>query len=80
MPHKRARYLVLIEQDGAMLARLFDVDRQPVIEIDGASEEVAVMTAGLQPAHEAGGPEWDVALRGHNRDERERAQVYTLDV
>lgn len=78
--HKRARYLVLIEQDGAMIARLFDTDRQPVIEIDASSEEVAVMTSGLQPVHEAAQPAWNHALRGHNPQERERAQVYTLDV
>ena len=80
MTIKPARYLVLIEQDGSMLARLFDADRRPVIEIDGTSEEVAVMTQGLQPAHEGDRTDWDHALRGHNRSERERAQVYTLDV
>jgi hypothetical protein len=75
-----ARYLVIIEQDGAMLARLFDAERRPVIEFDAASEEVAVMLAGLEPVHDGSEPAWDAALRGHNPGERVRAQVYELDV
>jgi len=78
--HKPARFLVLIEQDGSMLARLFDADRQPVIEFDAASEEVAVMTTGLRAAQEAAEREWDDALRGHNQRERQQAQIYVLDV
>lgn len=75
-----ARYLVIIEQDGAMLARLFDAERRQVIEFDAASEEVAVMLAGLAPVHDGSAPVWDSALRGHNQGEREQAQVYELDV
>jgi hypothetical protein len=77
---ERARYLVIIEQDGAMLARLFDAQRRQVIEFDAASEEVAVMLAGLEPVHDGTAAAWDHALRGHNRGEREQAQVYELDV
>jgi hypothetical protein len=77
---ERARYLVIIEQDGAMLARLFDAQRRPVAEFDAASEEVAVMLNGLQPVHDAAAPMWDAALRGHNPGEREQAQVFELDV
>ena len=75
-----ARYLVIIEQDGAMLARLFDAERRPVIEFDAASEEVAVMLAGLEPVHDGTAPAWDRALRGHNPRERAAAQVFELDV
>jgi hypothetical protein len=75
-----ARYLVIIEQDGAMLARMYDAQRRQIIEFDAASEEVAVMLAGLEPVHDGTAPTWDAALRGHNRHEREQAQVYELDV
>ena len=77
---KPARYLVLIEQGGSMVARLFDADLRLVADIDAASEEVAVMTSGLQPQANAGDAFWDAALRGHNATERRMAEVYTLDV
>jgi hypothetical protein len=76
----RARYLVLIEQDGAMLARLFDDRLQAVEEFDAGSEEVAVMTAGLPGQPGAGDPQWDRALAGHGARERAEARVYVLDV
>ena len=47
------KYLVLIESGGAMVARLYDAKRGHVSDIDASSEEVAVMTAGLQPRHAA---------------------------
>lgn len=75
-----ARTLVLIEQDGAMLARLFDAQLKLVSEIDAASEEVSVMTRGLRPEHGAESPLWDAALRGHSARERAEALVYRLDV
>ena len=75
-----ARYLVIIESDGSMLARLFDAQRIQRAEFDAASEEVAVMTSCLQPAADAGGAAWDQPLAGHNAAERAAAQVYTLDV
>lgn len=74
------RYLVIIDAGGSMVARLFDEARTLVTEIDASTEEVAVMTASLTPAHGALGAEWDAPLSGHNRDERAAAQVYTLDV
>ncbi|WP_428424039.1 hypothetical protein [Methylibium sp.] len=77
---KPARFLVLIESGGAMLARLFDAERRQHAEFDGSSEEVAVMTAGLTPTHDAAATDWDAALAGHNRNERRAAQVYALDV
>jgi hypothetical protein len=82
-PHvfrKVARYLVIIDAAGQVVARLFDEQRRPLAEFDAAAEEVALMTQGLQPAKGAGGPEWDGPLSGHNRDERRAADVYTLDV
>lgn len=74
------RYLVLIESGGAMLARLFDAGLVQRAEIDAASEEVAVMTAGLQPERGAAAPAWAAALSGHSATERAAALVYTLDV
>jgi hypothetical protein len=75
-----AKYLVLIDSSGAMTARLFDAQRVPVAEFDAASEEVAVMTAGLTPAKGALGTDWVKALAGHNEQERREAEIYTLDV
>ena len=82
-PHvyrKVARYLVVIDAAGQMVARLFDEQRQPLAEFDASSEEVALMTKGLRPARGAAGREWDAPLGGHNGDERRAAEVYTLDV
>ena len=80
-PHRLpARYLVLIEAAGTMVARLFRETREAAGEFDAGVEEVAVMTKGLVPAAGALGPEWDAALQGHNAAERRAAQVYTLDV
>ena len=75
-----ARYLVLIDAAGSTLARLFLHDRTQAAEFDAGTEEVALMTQGLTPAHGADGPEWDRALEGHSADERRAAEVYTLDV
>lgn len=75
-----ARYLVMIDASGAMVARLFDAQRAPVAEFDASSEEVAVMTSGLEPARGAVGPEWARALAGHSEQERREAEVYTLDI
>ncbi len=75
-----ARYLVLIDASGAMTARLFDAQRQPVAEFDASSEEVAVMTAGLVPTRDAAAAAWDAALAGHNAHERGEAEVYLLDI
>lgn len=75
-----ARYLVVIDASGGMVARLFDAQRVQVAEFDASSEEVAVMTTGLQPARGALGPEWARALSGHSESERAQAEVYTLDI
>jgi hypothetical protein len=77
---KPARYLVLIELGGSMVAHLFDDDLRQVADIDAGSEEVAVMTTGLQPQSNADQAFWDAALSGHSAAERRAAQVYTLDV
>ena len=82
-PHvyrKVARYLVVIDAAGEVVARLFDDQRKPLAEFDASSEEVALMTKGLQPAKGAGGRDWDNVLNGHSVDERRAADVYTLDV
>ncbi len=77
---KPARYLVLIEQDGSMVARLLDDELKLVEEFDASSEEVVTMTAGLKAQRGATESFWDRALRGHNPTERAAALVYTLDV
>ena len=63
-----------------MVARLFLETREQVAEFDGAAEEVATMTIGLEPEVGALGPEWDRALQGHSADERAAAMVYTFEI
>ena len=77
---KPARYLVVIDSGGYMVARLFLETREQVAEFDAGAEEAAKMTAGLAPSRGAEGSEWDRALRGHSAAERGAAEVYTLDV
>jgi hypothetical protein len=78
-PHREpARYLIVIDTDGAAIARLFLASRVQAAEFDAGSEEVAQMTRGLVAAGGADGPEWDRALEGHSAAERRAAQVYTL--
>jgi len=77
---KPAKYLVVIDSAGEMVARMFDVDRKLIADFDASSSEVAVMTQGLAPALGATAPEWNAALGGHSRQERDEAEVYTLDV
>ena len=78
--HQPVRYLVVIDSGGSMVARLFLATREMVAEFDAAVEEVTGMTNGLVPEVGALGPEWDLALQGHNAAERAAALVYTLDV
>lgn len=75
-----AKYLVVIESDGAMLAKLYDAQRLLVSDIDATSEEVAVMTQGLTPTRDANDATWAPVLAGHGEPERRAARVYTLDV
>lgn len=75
-----ARYLVVIDSGGYMVARMFLETREQVSECDAAVEEVTVMTQHLVPQRGALGHEWDVALSGHSRAERAGAEVYTLEV
>ncbi|HXD06706.1 MAG TPA: hypothetical protein VN680_11680 [Burkholderiaceae bacterium] len=77
---KPARYLVVIDSGGYVIARLFLESRELAGEFDASTEEVAQMTSGLVPARGADGPEWDRALEGHSVTERRGAEVYTLDV
>jgi hypothetical protein len=77
---KPARYLVVIDSAGTMIARLFLESRELVAEFDAGSEEVAVMAKGLTPVLGATGTEWDRALDGHSAAERGAAEVYTLDI
>jgi hypothetical protein len=80
MHKKPVKYLVLIEADGSMVARLFDADRVHVSDIDASSEEVAVMTKGLVPTRDADTAAWQKSLAGDGAPQRAQAQVYTLDV
>ena len=75
-----ARYLVVIDAAGEMLARMFDAQRKLMVDFDASSSEVAIMTQGLVPTRSAAAAEWDAALAGHNAREREQAEVYTLDL
>jgi hypothetical protein len=75
-----ARYLVLIDSGGEMIARLFTDKREAAGEFDASSEEVAVMTKGLTATRDATGTEWNAALEGHSLSERQAAEVYLLDV
>lgn len=77
---KPARYLVVIESGGVVIARLFLETRELVAEFDAGTEEAAQMTAGLVPVKGAEGPEWDRTLKGHSAAERSAADVYTLAV
>ena len=77
---KPARYLVVIDSGGFVVARLFLDTREQVAEFDAATEEAAQMMAGLLPTQGADGPEWDRALEGHSAAERRAAAVYTLDI
>ncbi len=80
-PHRvPARWLVVIESAGTMLARLFTPSREQVAEFDAGTEEVATMVSGLAPAQGASGGEWDRALQGHTAAERDGARVYALDI
>jgi len=80
-PHRKpARYLVVIDGGGSVVAKLFVDTRELVAEFDAGAEEVALMTRGLRPLKGADAPEWDRALEGHSRAERAAADVYTLDV
>lgn len=75
-----ARFLVILDADGARTALLFTDRREPAGEFDASSEEVAVMSRGLSPTKGANGPEWDGVLAGSSRADRAAALVYALDV
>jgi hypothetical protein len=76
----RAKYLVVIDSGGEMVARMFDEQRRLIVDFDASSSEVAVMTQGLVPARDAADAAWHEALKGHSESERRQADVYTLDV
>lgn len=81
VPHRKpARYVVVIDSGGYMLARLFTDKREKLSEMDAAVEELGSMIAGLMAVEGATGAEWDAALAGHSQDERAAARVYTLTV
>lgn len=75
-----ARYLVVIDSGGFMVARLFLESREQVAEFDASTEEVAQMIMHLQADSNAGDPQWDRALAGHSAAERAEARVYVLEI
>jgi hypothetical protein len=75
-----AKYLIVIDSAGEMVARMFDDKRRLIVDFDASSSEVAVMTQGLVPTRGAVEASWDTALGGHSKRERADAEVYTLDV
>ncbi|MDP9123953.1 MAG: hypothetical protein M3N82_05060 [Pseudomonadota bacterium] len=79
-PRLRARYLVVIDSGGFMVARLFLESREQVAEFDASTEEVAQMIMRLQADSNAGDPQWDRALAGHSAAERAEARVYMLEI
>jgi hypothetical protein len=79
-PHRPpVRYLVIIDEAGSAVARLFLASREQVGEVDAGSEEIAGLLRGRVPERGATGCEWDRALLGHSVAERAAADVYTLD-
>ncbi|MBX3623653.1 MAG: hypothetical protein KF892_01465 [Rhizobacter sp.] len=74
------KYLVIIESDGAMVAKLYDANYKHENDIDAGSEEVAVMTKGLSPKKNGNDATWAKVLVGHGEAERRAAEIYTLDV
>ena len=79
-PHRKpVRYVVIIEEGGARVARLFLESREQVGEVDAGAEEVADLVKGCEPVRSGTDPVWDRALRGNSREERALAEVYTLD-
>jgi hypothetical protein len=77
---KPVRYVVVIDAGGSMMARLFLETYEAAGSFDAAVEELSGMIMGLVPQLGALGSEWDLALQGHNLDERAEAKVYTLKV
>lgn len=77
---KPAKFLVVIDSGGEMIARMFDAERRLMAEFDASSSEVAVMTQGLKAQRSASDDAWNTALRGHSLQERQQAEVYTLDI
>jgi len=73
------RYVVIIDEAGSAIARLFLASREQVGEIDAGSEDVARLVGGRPSVRGASGAEWDRALLGHSAAERAAAEVYTLD-
>ena len=78
--HKPVKYLVLIDAAGSPVARLFDADQAHILDIDATSEEVVDMTGGHTPEYNGADARWDKTLQGHTSQERETAQIFTLDI
>ena len=75
----KARYLVLIESAGPVIALLFTEARKLVADFDAGAEEVALMTRGLR-GRQGADQQRNRTLAGHSREERAAAQVFVLDI
>ncbi|MCE4554602.1 hypothetical protein [Pelomonas cellulosilytica] len=74
------RFVVVMGDGQASVARLFRADRTPAAEFDANTEEVAQLIRGEPATGNAAGSEWDGALAGFALADRETARVYELQV
>lgn len=76
------RYVVLIDagSSASRVAHLFLASRERVAMFDADAPEVRLVTDGLEAAHLAQQPEWDLPLAGHSPGERATAEIYTLAI
>jgi len=79
-PRAHARYLVIIDSGGFVVARLFLESLEQVAEFDASTEEVVQMINRARIDGSAAEPRWDRALAGHSADERAQARVYVLEL
>lgn len=81
-PQPPVRYVVLIDSAaaGGRVARLLLETYEQVAEFAAAAPEVQLMVRDLAARRGAAAAQWDVALGGHSRSEREGAEIYTLDL
>jgi len=74
-PHRKpTRYVVVIDSAGSTIARLFLDSYEQVAEVDAGTEEIALMTHGLQPAREGGRPRAHRRMGGDDHGLRRDAQ------
>ena len=75
-----ARYLIVIPAPDGPIAKLLDINRDQLAELDANTEEVTTMLKGLAPVVGATGTDWNKSLSGYSAGERALSRVYTLDL